>query len=221
MPPPTTPPAADPDLPLVREAREGRYEAFEELVARHERYLYTLALRIVHDVQDAEEVVQETFLSVIEHLADFHEASSFRTWLVRIATNHALKVLRRRRARHERAFAGSDDEDDGDRPFPHPQYVAPWRDEPDIVAQRHETQELLTEAMSDLEEKYRLVFLLRDVEGLSTGETAALLGISEANVKVRLLRARLTLRERLTRTLGDPLRQLRADHHHGESSGGG
>jgi RNA polymerase sigma-70 factor (ECF subfamily) len=205
----------DPDLPLVREARGGRYEAFEELVARHERYVYTLALRIVHSAQDAEEIVQETFLSVVEHLKDYREESSFRTWLVRVATNHALKVLRRRRTHHERSLDGAADGDEEARPLPHPEFVAPWREEPENVAQRHETRELLTEAMSGLEEKYRLVFLLRDVEGLSTEETAAALGISEANVKVRLLRARLMLRERLTRTLGDPLRQVLSDHDHG------
>lgn len=204
----------DPDLPLVREARGGRYEAFEQLVARHERYVYTLALRIVHDVQDAEEIVQETFLSVVEHLKDYREESSFRTWLVRVATNHALKVLRRRRTHHEQSLGDADGDEEA-RPLPHPEFVAPWREEPENVAQRHETQELLTEAMSGLEEKYRLVFLLRDVEGFSTEETAAALGISEANVKVRLLRARLMLRERLTRTLGDPLRQVQADHDHG------
>lgn len=205
-------PAVDLDLPLVRRARAGSYEAFEELVGRYERYVYTLALRVVRDRQDAEEVVQETFLSLVEHLKDFREHSTFRTWLVRIATNHALKVLRRRRSHREVRLdiAGSDER----RALPRPEFIAPWRDEPMHLAQMRETRRLLTEATDVLGEKYRLVFLLRDVEGLSTEQTAEALGITEANVKVRLLRARLMLRERLTRALGDPAQRVQPDHRH-------
>ena len=207
-------PDADPDLPLVRRARAGRYEAFEQLVARYERYVYTLALRVVRDRQDAEEVVQETFLSVVEHLKDFLEHSTFRTWLVRIATNHALKVLRRRRSHPEVRLDLADPAER--RALPRPEFIAPWRDEPLHLAQERETQRLLTEATDGLDEKYRLVFLLRDVEGLSTEQTAEALGITKANVKVRLLRARLMLRERLTRALGDPDRGVRANHRHAD-----
>jgi RNA polymerase sigma-70 factor, ECF subfamily len=203
-------PGGDSDLSLVRRAREGSFEAFETLVGRHERYLYTLALRIVRNVQDAEEVVQETFLSVVEHIKDFAEQSTFRTWLVRIATNHALKVLRRRRTHPAIQMSGPDP--DERRPLPHPQFIAPWRDEPLNLAQEKETQRLLAEAMEALDDKYRLVFQLRDVQGLSTEETARALAITESNVKVRLLRARLMLRERLTLALGDRDRQVPPHH---------
>jgi RNA polymerase sigma-70 factor, ECF subfamily len=203
-------PGGDPDLSLVRRAREGSFEAFDTLVGRHERYLYTLALRIVRNVQDAEEVVQETFLSVVEHIKDFAEQSTFRTWLVRIATNHALKVLRRRRT--HRAIQMSGPDPDERRPLPHPQFIAPWRDEPLNLAQEKETQRLLVEAMEAIDDKYRLVFQLRDVQGLSTEETARALAITESNVKVRLLRARLMLRERLTLALGDRDRQVTPHH---------
>jgi len=204
-----SPPAVDPDLALVRRAVAGDYGAFEELVARHDRSLYTLARRIVGSAADAEEVVQETLLSVVEHLGDFAGQSTFRTWLVRIATNHALKVLRRRRT-HPVVSAGIDD----DERLPHPHYIAPWRKSPDEIAQDHETRELLADAIDRLDEKYRVVFVLRDVEGLSTEETAQALGISEANTKVRLLRARLMLRERLTSAFGDRARQVTSAHEH-------
>jgi len=94
---PAVPRRPDPDDELVRFARQGRYDAFEELVARHERSMYTLAMRIVRRPEDAEDVVQQTFLSALENLESFAGQSQFRTWLVTIATNYALKVLRKRR----------------------------------------------------------------------------------------------------------------------------
>jgi RNA polymerase sigma-70 factor (ECF subfamily) len=204
---------SDDDLPLVRRAREGDFAAFETLVGRYERRIYSLARRIVGQVQDAEEVVQQTFLSVIEHLGDFREEALFRTWLTRIATNHALALLRKRS--QQRTVPLADDQPaDPEEELPHPEYIAQWRETPEEIASRHETRELLDEALQQLDEKYRLVFLLRDVEGLSTGETAETLGISPANVKVRLLRARLMLRERLTRQFGDEAARVFPGHKH-------
>jgi RNA polymerase sigma-70 factor (ECF subfamily) len=99
--------------------------------------------------------------------------------------------------------------------LPHPEFIAQWRDDPAELAERNEVKELLGQALSELDEKYRLVFVLRDVEQLSIKETAELLGITPSNVKVRLLRARLQLRERLTRVLGNEATRLApADHHH-------
>lgn len=203
----------EPDQQLVRRARAGDFEAFEALVARYERRVYGLALRLVRHRQDAEEVVQQTFLSVIEHLAGFREEASFYTWLMRIATNHALALLRRRANRATVALrddVASEEEETG---LPRPEFIAQWRETPDQIAQRREVRRILDHALDELNEKYRLVFLLRDVEGLSTAETAEALGITEANVKVRLLRARLMLREKLTRLFGDEARRL-APHPH-------
>jgi RNA polymerase sigma-70 factor, ECF subfamily len=208
---PTPQRPADPDAALVHAARSGDFDAFERLVERHERPVYTLAIRIVRNAQDAEEVVQETFLSVVEHLKDFHEESAFRTWLVRIATNHALKILRKRKGLPVLALNGHDDSDDES--LPHPQFIAPWTEDPARLAQQREARQLIDEALASLEEKYRLVFLLRDVEGLSTQEAAEALGITTNNVKVRLLRARLMLREKLTRKFGDEGRQLPPHNH--------
>jgi RNA polymerase sigma-70 factor (ECF subfamily) len=206
--------SAEEDRRLVARAREGDYDAFESLVSKYERRVFQLAGRIVGREHDAEEVVQQTFLSVIEHLDGFRGDSSFYTWLMRIATNHALALLRKRSVRRYVPL-GEDRSEESYGDVPHPQFIAEWRETPDEIASRRETRQLLTDAMNELDEKYRLVFLLRDVQGFSTAETAEALGISVSNVKVRLLRARLMLRERLTQVFGDEATQVVPDHDHG------
>lgn len=203
----------DDDLPLVRLAQSGDYSAFEALVAKYERRIYGLGFRILGQREDAEEVVQQTFLTVVERLAGFREESSFFTWLVRVATNHALALLRKRKVRATLPLA-EDISSDSYENVPHPEYIAEWKETPDEILLRRETKAILHDAMEDLDEKYRLVFVLRDIEGLSTAETADALGISESNVKVRLLRARLMLRERLTRWFGDESTRVEPDHKH-------
>jgi RNA polymerase sigma-70 factor (ECF subfamily) len=197
-----------PDLELVRRAKAGELDAFEVLTMRYEQRVYSLALRLLRQEQDAEDVTQQTFLSALEHLAGFRGEASFSTWLLRIATHAALKVIREKKGLStvslEEATESSGDADS----IPHPEYIADWRDSPEQLAERNETRRLLDEALAQLDEKHRLVFLLRDVEGFSVKETAEALGLSEANVKVRLLRARLQLREQLTRELGDPERRV-------------
>lgn len=200
------------DRLFVERAQAGEYEAFESLVAKYERRVYSTAARIVRHAQDAEEVVQQTFLSVVEHLSRFRGDSSFYTWLMRIATNHSLALLRRRSTRQAFSLA-EDTSTDSYQDLPHPQFIAVWRETPEEIAQRNETKQLLSEALDQLEEKYRVVFLLRDVEGLSTKETAEVLEITPSNVKVRLLRARLMLRERMTAQFGDEATQV-APHDH-------
>ena len=208
------PHSVDEDRPLVQRAKSGDFEAFELLVSKYERRLFSVALRIVGRQHDAEEVVQQTFVSVIEHLADFREQSKFYTWLMRIGTNHALALVRKRAVRATVPLA-DDRSGDSYAEVPHPEYIAQWTETPEEIASRGETRRLLSEAMDELDEKYRLVFVLRDVQGLSTAETAEALGISVSNVKVRLLRARLMLRERLTRVFGDEATRLVPGHDHG------
>ena len=132
---------------------------------------------------------------------------------MRVATNHALGLLRKR-SRQRTVPLGEDTGDDGYDGVPHPEFIAQWRETPEDLAVRDEVRELLDAALAELDDKYRLVFLLRDVEGLSTQETADALDISASNVKVRLLRARLMLRERLTRHFGDETTRVVPDHHH-------
>lgn len=196
------------DAELVRRAKAGELAAFEELVTRYETRVYTLARRIVGQDQDAEDVTQQTFLSALEHLGGFREEASFYTWLMRIATRTALKVIRKRKGLPTVSLEEMTEPQEGQDSIPHPEFIADWRQSPEELAQKNEIQRLLDVALAQLDTKHRLVFLLRDVEGLSVKETADALGLSEANVKIRLLRARLQLREQLTRSLGDPERRL-------------
>lgn len=205
---------ADLDFAYFERARLGDFAAFEAIVARFQGRVFGLARRITGQEQDAEDVVQQTFLSVIENLDDFRGESSVATWILRIAANHALKILRKRRGLPTVPLdAGA--EDDSYAGIPHPDFIAQWRDNPADLAQHAETKRLIESSLAELDEKYRVVFVLRDVEGLSIKETAELVGISEANVKIRLLRARLLLREKLTRTLGDESQRMTPSHDHG------
>ena len=194
------------DEQLVQRAREGSLEAFEALMARYEDRIYQLAVRILNDLHEAEDVTQQTFLNALEHLDSFRGDSSFAGWLFRIATNAALKVLRKRRGLDTIRWEEETREEDGYETLASfkPTRIAPWQRSPEELVQNRELLELLEKALAELDEKHRIVFLLRDVEGLSVKETAEALGISEANVKVRLLRARLQLRERLSEWLETP-----------------
>lgn len=202
------------DIELVNRAKAGELDAFEALATRYERRVFSLAMRMLRQEQDAEDVTQQTFLSALENLNGFRGEASFATWVFRIATHAALKVIRKHKGLKmislEEAAEGTGQIDS----IPHPEFIADWRQSPEQLVQRREIQRLLDEALAKLDEKHRLVFLLRDVEGLSIKETAEALGLSEANTKVRLLRARLQLREQLTRTLSDPDKRVTRSHDH-------
>ncbi len=165
--------------------------------------------------QDAEDVTQQTFLSALENLSGFRGEAGFSTWLLRIATHAALKVIRKRKGLDTISLDVSTQPQGEDGAIPHPEYIADWRESPEELAHRNEVRRLVDDALAQLDEKHRMVFLLRDVEGLSIKETADALGFTQANTKVRLLRARLQLRERLTRTLGDPQTRVTPAHNHG------
>lgn len=200
------------DATLVRAARQGDLTAFETLVTRHERRIYGLARRMTGSDDDAQDVTQQAFLDAMRHLDGFRETASFSTWITTIAAHAALKVLRKRRGLNVTSLdAAIGPDDDGH--VPHPEFIADWREAPDRLAQRQETRRLLDAAIAELDAGHRNVFLLRDVEGLSVRDTARTLGLSEANVKVRLMRARLELRERLTRVFGDPDRRYQPGEH--------
>ena len=170
-----------------------------------------MAYRILGQVQDSEDVVQQTFLSVIEHIESYRGESSVATWVLRIATNFALKVLRKKRGLPMVPF---DSTEESFADVPHPRYIAEWREPPESRMERAELRELLDRAIAELDDKYRIVFVLRDIEGMSTEETADTLGLSISNVKIRLLRARMQLREKLTLELGDDTTRVEPDHRH-------
>ena len=204
------------DTELVRCAKSGNLDAFEVLTSRYEQRVFGLAMRMLRQEQDAEDVTQQTFLSVLENLEGFRGEASFSTWVLRIASHAALKIIRKRKGLNTVSLEETTEPSDDLNSIPHPEFIADWRQSPEHLVERNEVRRLLDGALSRLDEKHRLVFLLRDVEGLSIQETAAALDVSEGNVKVRLLRARLQLREDLTRVLGDPAQQLIRTHHHHE-----
>jgi RNA polymerase sigma-70 factor (ECF subfamily) len=202
------------DLELLQQARNGQWDSFEMLVNRFEPRVLRLTSRMLQQRQDAEDATQQTFISVMDNLGRFREDSSVATWIFRIATNQALTTLRKRRRSRTVSLHGRIDSGSDDVPPPHPEFIAQWRDDPADLAQDSEVRQSIEQALAELDEKYRLVFVLRDVQQLSTQETAEILQISESNVKVRLLRARLQLRERLTRLFGDPSTRVRPSAHH-------
>ena len=204
------------DAKLVFRAKAGDLDAFEALTNRYEQRVYGLAMRMLRQEHDAEDVTQQTFLSVLENLEGFRGEASFSTWVLRIASHAALKIIRKRKGLNTVSLEEATEPSDDLNSIPHPEFIADWRQSPEHLVERNEVRRLLDDALTRLDEKHRLVFLLRDVEGLSVRETAEALELSEGNVKVRLLRARLQLREDLTRVLGDPARQLVRSHHHHE-----
>ena len=182
---------------LVTEAKAGSYEAFEDLVNRYEKKIYRLGMNITGNREDAEDVLQETFLKAFEHLADFREDSRFYTWIVRIGVNEALMKLRKRRAEK---IVPMDDMvgDDGE---VIPREFTDWKPNPEQQLTRAELEDVLETAAKALPPMFRAVFFLRDVEDLSTEETAEILNLSNGAVKARLFRARLRLREDLSKIL--------------------
>ncbi len=183
------------ELALVRAAKGGDDKAFEELVRRYDRNVFRIAQHITQNREDAEDVVQDAFLKAYGNLAQFQEQSKFYTWLVRIAVNEALMKLRRRRP--ERMVSLDQEVETEEDSIP--REVADWSPNPEQLYNQSELREILTKTIQGLPASFRTVFVLRDVEGLSTEETAEALDLSIPAVKSRLLRARLQLRERLNR----------------------
>jgi len=180
---------------LVAQAREGDTVAFGELVRRYEGKIFRLAQHITQNREDAEDVLQETFLKSYEHLDQFKGDSKFYTWIVRIAVNQALMKLRRRKT--DKSVSLDEQIDTGEDTVV--REIAAWGENPEEHFSREELGDVLDTAIQSLEPLYRSVFVLRDIEELSTEETAEALGLSVPAVKSRLLRARLQLREKLTR----------------------
>jgi RNA polymerase sigma-70 factor (ECF subfamily) len=180
---------------LVAQAREGDLQAFTNLVQRYDGKIFRLAMHVTQNREDAEDVLQETFMKAYEHLDQFKGDSKFYTWIVRIAVNQALMKLRRRRT--DKTVSMDETIDTGEDTVV--REIAAWDENPEQRFSRDEIGKIMDGAIDSLEPIYRSVFVLRDVEDLSTEETAEALGLSVPAVKSRLLRARLQLREKLTR----------------------
>ena len=183
------------ELALVQAAKSGDLEAFSQLVKRYDRNIFRIAQHITHNEEDAQDVVQDAFLKAYQNLEQFQGNSKFSTWLVRIAVNEALMKLRRRRSDRTVSL----DEDVETEEGTMPREVADWSPNPEQLYGQSEWSEILKKTIQGLPPGFRTVFVLRDVEGLSTEETAEMLGLSIPAVKSRLLRARLQLRDRLAK----------------------
>jgi len=182
------------EVALVAEARGGSEGAFTTLLRQYDRNIYRLALNITGNQEDAEDVMQEAFLKAYTHLDRFQGNSRFYTWLVRIAVNESLMKLRKRRGDRTVSLDEPVRTENNDLM---PREVEDWGDDPEERYAKEEVQEIVSKAIESLEPQFRVVVALRDVEDLSTEETAELLGLSVPAVKSRLLRGRLKLRERL------------------------
>ncbi len=179
------------DDELVKRVQQGDKEAFAELVQRHQRAVYWIIQTILHNQADTEEILQETFVKALQHINDFRGEARFATWLVRIAINEA----RMRQRKYRPSQYESLDQEREDLPDFHPRELTDWRPNPEERWESEEVAALLRQAIRSLPPIYREVFLLRDVEHLSTEETASTLEITVPAAKTRLLRARLMMRE--------------------------
>jgi RNA polymerase sigma-70 factor (ECF subfamily) len=180
---------------ILARARAGDVQAFSELIGRYEGKIFRLAQHITQNREDAEDVLQETFLKAYEHLDQFQGNSKFYTWIVRIAVNQALMKLRKRKS--DRSVSLDEGIDTGEDTVA--REIAAWDENPEQQYSREELGEILDQAVQSLAPPYRTVFVLRDIDELSTEETAEALDLSVPAVKSRLLRARLQLRDKLTK----------------------
>ena len=185
----------DKDFELIRAINAGQFDRFPDLVKRYEQKLYNFSLRMCRDAADAEDTVQETFLNVFRYLKDFRYETKFKNWLYRVAASTCIKKRRRSKFAPQRELSLDEFYPQSYTEVQH--QVPDWAQMPLDKLLSNELLDKINEAIFTLPEKYRLVIVLRDIEGFSTAETAQILNLSDANVKVRLHRARLFLRDRL------------------------
>jgi RNA polymerase sigma-70 factor (ECF subfamily) len=179
---------------LISRIKAGEKQLFYALIQPHERGLYLAAFSIMQNEADAEDVAQEAVLKALSHLNQFRGEAKFSTWLIQICINEAKMRLRRdHKDRYESIDSGQETEE-GDYV---PMDVADWREIPSDALAHKELKEALARALASLQPKYREVFVLRDVQGMSIAEAAEVLGITRATVKMRLMRARLQMRDAL------------------------
>ncbi len=190
---------------LVERAKQGDRAALSQLVNKYSERVYNLALRILRNREDAEDVLQETFITVIEKLHSFDGRSGFFTWVYRIATNASLMRLRK----NKMVFQQLSDNPDFQESIESRVFID-WSEDPSLNIYDQEVKKKLDEAINKLSDIYRSVFILRDIEGLSIKETSAILNITEENVKIRLRRARQFLRDYLSEYFEERTRRQHA-----------
>lgn len=181
--------------------RSGDRAEFARMVDAYSAPIYRLGLKMLGNPQDAEDVLQNTFLNVLTHLADFQGRSSLSTWLYRIASNEALMLMRRKKPAFNIEDVQTEDSDEGLMP----EIFVDWSLLPEDELLTGESKSAIDRAIASLPENLRMVFVLRDIEDISIKETAEILNLTESNVKTRLLRARMALREQLSVYYGERL----------------
>jgi len=189
-----TPNPPDSDLPLIDEIGGGNLGAFEELICRYDRRLMGIAEKITLNLADAQGAVEEAFLQVFQNLHQFQRTSKFSTWMIRLVVNESFRTLQTRRQNLTDPLECENAEGNC-----LPINVADWAPNFERSYGRRELREILLNALDKLAPILRTIFVLRDLEGLSTEETAEVLSLDAGAVKARLLRARLLLREHLSR----------------------
>jgi RNA polymerase sigma-70 factor (ECF subfamily) len=197
---------ASDDLDLVHASKNGDVTAFEELLKRYDRKLLRIAQSVTQNKEDSQDAVQEAFLKAFQHLGEFREDSKFSTWLIRITLNQSVMKLRKQRAAREVSL-DEDFQADGDML---PREVTDWAPNPEQLYRTSELRGILIRTLRELSPILRTVFVLRDIEGLSTDQTAEVLNLSHTAVKARLWRARLQLRERLNKYFSEQTKSARA-----------
>lgn len=182
------------EIELVEKAKLGDTKAFEELMRRTQDKIYNLGIKFFGNKEDAADLLQETYIKAYESLPNFEGRSSFSTWLYRIATNFALMKLRKEKMKKvsieelKEISDGSKDSID----------FYDWSENPYLHYKNEELKEILNEAINSLPPKYKTIFILHDIEGLSIQEVAKILSLSVPTVKTRIHRSRLYLREKLS-----------------------
>lgn len=179
---------------LIRRVCEGDKEAFYELVRPYERAIYFAAKSVLNNEADAEEAAQEAVLKAFTHIKSFRAESKFSTWLVQITINESRMKLRKD---HRQLYESLDEVTQDEKGDYWPKDYADWREIPLEALELKQLREALSKAIRELEPKYRQVLVLRDIQQLSVAETAEILGLTEDNVRTRLHRARLKMRDAL------------------------
>ena len=185
---------------LVEKLKQGNRESFAQLVDLTSEKIYRLALKMLANEQDAEDVLQETYIKALKAIKKFEGKSSLSTWLYRIAVNESLMILRKKQPTFVPIGEEQNEEDEA---LPQPVEIVDWCCLPEHELLSDETGNHLDEAVKKLSSLNRTVFILRDVAGLSTREAAEVLQTNESNVKTRLFRARMQLREELSTYFAD------------------
>jgi len=185
----------DKDFDLIRRINAGQVDKFHDLVKRYEHQLYNFSLRMCRDHSDAEDMVQETFINVFRYVKNFRYETKFKNWLYKVATSTCIKKRRKSKFAPEKELSLEDFRPSDEAEVP--DQVPEWALIPLDKLLNEELMGAINQGILDIPKKYRMVIVLRDIEGFSTAETAQILNLSPPNVKVRLHRARLFLRDKL------------------------